>query len=58
MNSLIVEYRLFGSPKTEYINVNKDDLCGTATILDIICAWHNYGPGAGSEIRIIDLIAT
>jgi hypothetical protein len=53
MNSILIEYRLFDSPKSKYITLNKMELCGNSTVLEFIAAQHDYPT---NSITVLDLI--
>jgi hypothetical protein len=53
MNSLLVEYRLFDSPKSSYITITKSDLAGEANVREIIAGSHLYPT---DSVTILDLL--
>ena len=53
MNSILVEYRLYDSPKALYQTVTKLDLMGNATVLELIALGHGYPIGC---VTILDLL--
>lgn len=53
MNSILVSYIAYDSPRTEYFSVDKSDLMGNATVCELIAGLRGFAPDA---IRIVDLI--
>jgi hypothetical protein len=53
MNSLLVEYRLFDSPKSSYMTITKSDLAGEANVREIIAGSHLYPT---DSVTILDLL--
>jgi hypothetical protein len=53
LDSILVEYTLFDSPKKLYTSVTKSDLTGAATLLELIAGGHQY---PASSVKVLDLI--
>ncbi len=53
MNSILVEYRVFDSPKSSYITLNKLDLSGVCSVREFIGAQHDY---PASSITVLGLL--
>ncbi len=53
--TLLVSYTVFGNPRVRYTQVGKEDLCGNATITELLAGWNGY-PHNSAEVKIIDII--
>jgi hypothetical protein len=53
VNSILVEYRSYDSPRSDYITVDKVDLSGNATLCEFIAGMRGFTPDA---IRVLDIL--
>jgi hypothetical protein len=53
VNSLLVSYTAYGSPRIDYISVDKSDLSGPATLCEFIAGMRGFTADA---IRVVDIL--